>query len=240
MTKKTTWTATPRFNAIGAYTIDEWDSNNNIAVVGSEYTGAPTAAKNAALLSAAPAMLAALEQIAKIAPFAIGHYALTAIALATRTADQLQADYELVMAEREGQGGTVQLPTPTADDLAYLAAAKIDDERLTRRITIERAIVRKTALTFIAAGYRLRVLDGEDWACDETTDLAVVMDAIMSTDEDYLYAFRQMHTGEWREAGSVRFIYGNDGWDVLADHSTNLSEVLKPVDAYVDALSALC
>ena len=133
---------------------------------------------------------------------------------------------------------TTRLPTATADDKAFIERLKID-QSLHKRITVERAIMRRTIAALLAAGYMLRVYDGEEWACDLTVDPVVVMDALMSTDEDKLYVWRKHADGGWQRVGWVYFVYGNSGYEVIADHTTNLSDVLKPVDDYADAIAEI-
>ncbi len=38
------------------------------------------------------------------------------------------------------------------------------------------------------------------------------------------------------QIGWVRFIYGNDGWDVISDYTTNLEPVMKLVQPLIDRL----
>jgi len=128
-----------------------------------------------------------------------------------------------------------RLPRPTLGDRAFFERSKIDPS-IRPRITVERAVFRKTITLLIDAGYELRVHEGGDWACERTTNHKVLMEAIMSTDEDRLYVYRPDDVVPF---GWVFFVYGNSGWDVLNDHTTNLSEVLEPVDAYVDELSGV-
>lgn len=41
-----------------------------------------------------------------------------------------------------------------------------------------------------------------------------------------------------RPIGWVRFVYGNDGHDVISDYTTNLESVLEPINAYAESLDA--
>jgi len=125
------------------------------------------------------------------------------------------------------------LPLPTESDKAFFLAGKIHSS-LHTRITIERAVFRKAVETLLAAGFELRVHEGGDWACARTTDPKVLEDAMMSTDEDRLYAFRPDNAAPF---GWVYFVYGNTGWDVVADHTAKLDAFLTPVDAYVDQIA---
>lgn len=100
------------------------------------------------------------------------------------------------------------------------------------RQRIERQIVEKAARCLIAAGYSVEVFDGEETAQAATTDMKLIKAALYSTDEDYLRAIDA--TG--KRVGWVRMIYGNDGWDVMADNTTNLEDVLKDATALADKL----
>jgi hypothetical protein len=40
--------------------------------------------------------------------------------------------------------------------------------------------------------------------------------------------------------GWMRFIYGNDGWDVLADYTVNLEPLMPAVNELTDKLEASC
>ncbi|MGJ7546500.1 hypothetical protein [Variovorax sp. LT1R16] len=96
--------------------------------------------------------------------------------------------------------------TPATDDVVYLAKAKIDDERITARILMERAVVRHAATALIAAGFEVRLHDGEDYATERTKDVNLVMRELMATDEEQLRAYAP--TGEFR--GAIQLIYPAD------------------------------
>jgi hypothetical protein len=103
-----------------------------------------------------------------------------------------------------------------------------------RRIQIEQRIARLTVKTLLAAGYALRVDNG----CDDElptarfTDATAALAAMGETDDERVFAFK---SGE--PAGWVYFVYGNDGWDVINDYTTNLDDALAPVLAYIDKLT---
>ncbi|HCN5947580.1 TPA: hypothetical protein N6Z09_004296 [Escherichia coli] len=103
---------------------------------------------------------------------------------------------------------------------------------VTTRQSIEHRIVEKAARCLIAAGYSVEVFDGEETAQAATTDMKLIKAALYSTDEDYLMAFDT--TG--KRIGWVRMIYGNDGWDVMADYTTNLEDVLTDANKLADKL----
>lgn len=81
------------------------------------------------------------------------------------------------------------------------------------------------------AGYALTVYDGEEETVQRSLDHNEVLGALMTTDEDYLFVHRP---GELAHFGWVRFIYGNDGPDVINDYTTNLEDVLTKTMALAD------
>lgn len=107
------------------------------------------------------------------------------------------------------------------------------------RITLECRIVRKTVDAFLKAGYALNVNNGgdDDELEKPTTHKPTILKALREADEDYLKVFAPTdYLDAWNYKGWVRFVYGNDGWDVISDYTTNLEAALKPVNDYVDTL----
>ena len=100
------------------------------------------------------------------------------------------------------------------------------------RILIEKEIVEKAACCLIEAGYLVEVFDGEEVAQPATTDMEQIKAALYTTDEDYLRAV----DGKGKRVGWVRMIYGNDGWDVISDYTTNLEDVLQEATALSERL----
>lgn len=98
------------------------------------------------------------------------------------------------------------------------------------RIAVEKQIVIKTVADLLAAGYKLTVDQGDGETTKPTTDVKVLHDALMETDEDFLHVYKDKKHFGW-----VRFVYGNDGWDVISDYTTNLEAVLKGVNEFASA-----
>lgn len=80
----------------------------------------------------------------------------------------------------------------------------------------ERAIAERLVTDAIAQGYQVSVNDGEAWVVKRSTDSKAIMAALFSTDEDYI---RIRKDGEETSVGTFTLVYGNDGWDVIADWS---------------------
>ena len=126
---------------------------------------------------------------------------------------------------------------PAAIVMAMIRAVLPKACPICRRIEIEADIVTRTVDALLAAGYALQVDDGgrpeERRPAEPTTDRAVILAELMETDEDYLLA---VTPGLAVPRGWVRFVYGNDGHDVICDYSTSLEDVLKPINEYADSL----
>lgn len=103
-----------------------------------------------------------------------------------------------------------------------------------KRIAIERRIVRETAKALIAAGYKIAIHDGESICCLATDRMALINKAIMSTDEDTFIVKTKQAGTTGKTVGWIKFVYGNDGWDVINDYTTNLEGALKPVFEYIE------
>jgi hypothetical protein len=124
--------------------------------------------------------------------------------------------------------------------LRWLAAG----ERCTRRPSVtngerdlERRIVESAVRSLLAAGYKVAVFDGEQFALRPTTDETAVMGALFGADEEYLMltTVRPEADGRAMPAGWVRLVYGN-GADVICDYTTNLEAVLTGTNRLAEEL----
>jgi hypothetical protein len=94
------------------------------------------------------------------------------------------------------------------------------------RQRLERMIARRVVLDGIRAGYSLSVDNGGDE--DEivkSTKAKDILEAMFATDDEKLYFYKGDTCVGW-----VWFVYGNDGYDVVSDYTTNLEEVMKGAD----------
>lgn len=130
--------------------------------------------------------------------------------------------------------------TAPAEAAAIAAAELAARKQVAKRITIERRVVRRAVRALIAAGYHVAVDNGEELSCRYTQRVTDVMAAIQQTDVEWLRVGKPsaITAGKFARVGTVALVYGNDGWDVLADYSLNLEDVLAPVNEYADTLSA--
>jgi hypothetical protein len=106
-----------------------------------------------------------------------------------------------------------------------------------QRINVERKIVLRTIDTLLKAGYYLRTDEHDDpRPAQPTNDRAAIVHEIMEVDDEFLAVF-ESSTDDLPFAW-VRFVYGNDGYDVICDYTTNLDPVLVPVLAFAEAFES--
>lgn len=100
------------------------------------------------------------------------------------------------------------------------------------RIAIEKRIVRRVIDDALKDGFALSVDDGEEVTVDRSTDAEKIMGATMTTDEDALIFYKG---GE--RVGTVWFVYGNDGFDVISNYTVSLEDALAGANALAESLS---
>ena len=109
------------------------------------------------------------------------------------------------------------------------------------RQIVEKEISAAIVDALVKAGFELQI-DNPDsvynsrWMTDRTN----IIKHLYLTDDDRIYVRRTGKTAKSVE-GWVYLVYGNDGWDVLSDYTTNLEKyigdgtpVQKIVDKYAD------
>lgn len=108
------------------------------------------------------------------------------------------------------------------------------------RHAVEHQIAKATARALIAAGYKISVNDGEATVLKKSDDIADILSAMFSTDEDTLlaYANPSLPGMGMNLVGWVKFIYGNAGWDVISDYTASLETVLVPVNIMAEQLES--
>jgi hypothetical protein len=105
------------------------------------------------------------------------------------------------------------------------------DAQISLRRSIERQITECAIRSLLRVGYSVRSLNGGERVSDASDDAGIVRvrEDLLSCDESKLFASRN---GISR---SVLFVYGNDGWDCIADYSLFLEEALSEAIALGDA-----
>lgn len=121
-------------------------------------------------------------------------------------------------------------------------------ESVKMRQRVERMILRAVVRECFQNGYALNVDNGGDEfeLKEPTTKLGDFLGACMAADEDRVYVYRRRRptdapvvtrageTDQWYQIGWVLFVYGNSGWDVVSDYTTNLEHVMGPADVLAE------
>lgn len=95
------------------------------------------------------------------------------------------------------------------------------------RIKIEEQIAKRVIKDALAAGFKLSVFDSDEITLEKSSDADEIFKAMFTSDDDRLYFYKEgVDDGYF---GWVWFIYGNSGWDVISDYTTNLEHVVGPV-----------
>ena len=99
---------------------------------------------------------------------------------------------------------------------------------------MEARIMRRVIKDALAAGFLLSVHDGEETTVALSQNADEIFRALRTTDDDRLHFFTKT-AGTLEKAGEffghVHFVYGNDGYDVIADSSVALEPDLKGAEA---------
>lgn len=105
---------------------------------------------------------------------------------------------------------------------------------MTMLVELRRLVEKKIAEAFIdsvlGAGHRISVYDGGAFPLRNSTSKKDILEAMFSTDGDILYVF---NVGGKR-LGWCEFVYGNDGYDVISDYSTNLEPYMVEANRVSD------
>lgn len=108
-----------------------------------------------------------------------------------------------------------------------------------QRQAMEREIAARVIDALLASGKMITVNDGQygsgENVLHSSRDKQAILAAMFSTDDDTLYVADR--PSDTTFTGYVVFVYGNDGWDVMADYTVNLEEILKPAIEYIDSIA---
>jgi hypothetical protein len=88
-----------------------------------------------------------------------------------------------------------------------------------RRIDGERRIASALVRAILDAGYDVGVNDGEETTVKATGKATTAINALFTTDEDYILVMSRLTPGT--QIGWFWLSYGNDGYDVISDHAGN-------------------
>lgn len=112
---------------------------------------------------------------------------------------------------------------------------KWHDDGVLRRARMELRIVRRVVRDLKAAGYDLFLDLEDDEPAFEVNTKTDKIAMIFQLDDARVF----VHKGQ-TSAGWVRFVFGNDGYDVLCDYTTNLEEDLKGANTLAEGIETGC
>lgn len=108
---------------------------------------------------------------------------------------------------------------------------KWHDDAVMRRALMELRIVRRVVRDLKAAGYDLFLDVADNEPPMEINTKTEKIAELFQLDDAVVF----VHKGQ-RSAGWVRFVFGNDGYDVVCDYTTNLEEDLKGASELADKI----
>lgn len=113
-------------------------------------------------------------------------------------------------------------------------------DRTDKKSAAERGIAREIFRNLLGAGYAVSVWNGEDYAQAPTLNRDKLLAALAQTDGDDIevYEFDKKTKRLIKIVGYVTLIWGNDPFELIADYSTNLEEILAPALAKAEATEA--
>lgn len=91
----------------------------------------------------------------------------------------------------------------------------------------ENIIIRKAVRAFIGAGFTVSVFDGEEYSARRSRKVEDVMRSLRATDADRLI----VRDNDGERVGSVLLVYGNEPYEVIADYSLSLNDLLRDAEA---------
>ena len=110
---------------------------------------------------------------------------------------------------------------------------RITNQKVRNRVAVERRVVRQFLKDTIAAGFFLVVDEWisefgfDDEEVQPTQDIMQLQNQIFNLDEAHVMLFNEgENPAEDVSQGWVYFVFGNSGWDVISDYTTNIEDEL--------------
>ena len=102
---------------------------------------------------------------------------------------------------------------------------------------VEKLIAAYVADRLVNADFELALDDGEETG-ERTMKVERITSAMGEVEDERLVVYK---IGQPEPFAWVRFIYGNgnNGFDVVADYTTNIEPVMSRVSGYVDGMEAM-
>lgn len=100
--------------------------------------------------------------------------------------------------------------------------------------SMEREIIKALVGEAFKQGFTKIIIDNGGYDDERIicTNLEEVMASIRQTDEEHMFFAHP----DVAKMPCVFLVYGNDGYDVIADHSTSLNEMIDTIQPLIDTL----
>jgi len=100
-------------------------------------------------------------------------------------------------------------------------------------LSIERMVAEKLVTDALKTEYAITIRDGEEFTLRRSKEKNAILEAMCTTDEDYLY-----FSLDGQNIGWVRLIWGNEE-DVISDYTTDprIERLLKGAEKLANTLS---
>ena len=105
---------------------------------------------------------------------------------------------------------------------------------ITTRQMIEKGIAKRVVRAAIEAGFTVSLHDGGEYTVKRSRKLSEVVGAMFTVDEESL----EIRDSEGGLIGTVWFVYGNDGYDAISDHSETdtMCKLLSDANKYAESM----
>lgn len=100
----------------------------------------------------------------------------------------------------------------------------------------ENQIIRAALESLVAAGHRVAVWNGEDWSAGPSRDVEMLLGSLRQTDLDVLNVVQEGK--RWPSGSWVLLVYGNAAFEVMADWTLDVDELLKPAVLLAERIEA--
>lgn len=122
--------------------------------------------------------------------------------------------------------------TFTQFDIDYLSKC---DKEVRYRVLLEMAVVRHMLTALIDQGFAITVDDGgDDPAIHNSTNVDDTMSEVLAVDTCVVLPYRN-----GKRQGRIELVLGNDGYDVINDHSVSLEAALESTNRLAEALESI-
>jgi len=108
------------------------------------------------------------------------------------------------------------------------------------RQALERKIVGMIVEDALARGYRVAIDNGDHEMTAPFSHFIRIMSEAMRTDEEALVFYKDDEDDGLRRVGAVYLVYGNDGFDAIADHTDNKETraIIRRAEAFAETAEA--